>query len=324
MNSPVWIGAGLLGALGILSGCASGAANHHHEHTHPAPSEPAPVVAVVAPSPAASPQNPSPDVLRQLPELPQKSPGAQVRQEVGITTIEVIYSSPAARGRTVWGELVPFGEKWRTGANAPTRVSFEHDVSVGDKPVPAGTYTLFTIPTESTWTVVLNKDPKNEGVFAHDAAQDVARIEVPSSEGPARERLIFLFEDTTDEGTKLVLEWAGKRVAIPIAIDTKGHVKKSIDATMASAWRPLFNAGRYALDADNDPERALALFEKSIAIHASWWNHWWAAQTLQKLGRNADARQHAEKAKELGKGDAVYDRAFAKDVDKALAEWPQS
>jgi hypothetical protein len=325
MKSSISSTAGLLGAIGFISGCASGAANHHHEHSHPAPpAATAPVAAVAAPAAPPPQAQASPAAFRQLPELPQKSPSAQVRQEVGITGIEVVYSSPAARGRNVWGELVPYGEKWRTGANAPTRISFEHDVTVGGKAVPAGSYAIFTIPTAAKWTVILNKDPKSEGVFAHDQAQDVARLELATTEAPPRERLTFLFEDTSDEGTKLVLDWAGKRLAIPIAVDTKAHVKKSIDETMGAAWRPLFNAGRYALDDQNDPARALLLFEKSISIHASWWNHWWTATTLQKLGRHAEARQHAEKAKALGKGDAVYQRAFAEQIDKALAEWPKS
>jgi hypothetical protein len=315
--------AGLVGALVLLSGCTREAAPHHPPQPAPPAEAATSVVAVaVASSPPGDPSA-SPDVMRQLPALPQPSPRAEVFQQVGITAMRVIYSSPAAKGRNVWGELVPFGERWRTGANAPTRISFEHDVTVGGKPVPAGSYSLMTVPTATSFTVILNKDVKNEGVYGYDEAQTVASLEVPVSDGPPRERMTFVFEDTTDEATKLVLDWAGKRVAIPIAVDTKARVKESIDATMANAWRPLFNAGRYAVE-QKDLEGALTLFEKSIAIHATWWNHWWAATTLQKLGKNAEAREHAEKAKKLGKDDAVYQRAFADQVDKALAEWPQS
>ena len=316
--------AGLFGALVLLSGCTREAAPHHPPQPPPPQGEtPASVVAVAVASPPPQDPSASPEVMRQLPALPQPSPRAEVLQRVGITDIRVAYSSPAAKGRKIWGELVPFGERWRTGANAPTRVTFEHEVTVGGQKVPAGSYSLMTVPTEKSFTVIFNKDVKNEGVYAYDESQNVASFEVPVSDAPPRERLVFVFEDTTDEATKLVLDWAGKRVAIPIAIDTKAHVKASIDATMANAWRPLFNAGRYAVE-QKDLEGALALFEKSIAIQATWWNHWWAATTLQKLGKNAEARAHAEKAKELGKDDAVYKRAFAEQVDKALAEWPQS
>lgn len=317
--------AGLIGVLLLLPACTNTVAPASPPQPPPPPAaEAAPAVVAVAVSPAPPP-NPgaSPEVMRRLPALPEKSPRAEVFQEVGITDIHVSYASPGARGRTVWGDLVPYGERWRTGANAPTRVTFEHEVSVGGAKVPAGSYTLMTVPTADKWTVILNKDVNNQGVYAYDEAQNVATLEVTPTDAPSRERLTFVFEDTTDEGTKLVLDWAGKRVAIPIAVDTKTRVKESIDATMAAAWRPLFNAGRYALEQD-DLEGALALFEKSVGIHGSWWNHWWAATTLQKLGKNAEARAHAEKAKKLGEGDAVYDRAFAEQVNKALAEWPQS
>src|SRR5579883_1337608 len=89
-------------------------------------------------------------------ELPRPSPLARVSQVVGLTEIAVEYSSPAVRGRKVFGGLLPFGELWRTGANSATKVSFSKDVLVAGKPVPAGSYALFTIPNEKSWTVILN------------------------------------------------------------------------------------------------------------------------------------------------------------------------
>jgi hypothetical protein len=259
--------------------------------------------------------------MQKFPFLPQKSPSAEVMQQVGITDVTVKYSSPGAGGRKIWGELVPFGKVWRTGANSSTKLSFTTDVTFGGKPVPAGAYSLFTIPTATSCTVILNRDPEGAGAQAYDEKHDVARLEAPLADGAPRERMTFLFEDASDEGVKLVLEWAGKRVVMPIGVDTKKQVQKSIDDTMAAAWRPLFNAGRYALDTENNPEKALGLFQQSIAIHGSWWNHWWAAQTLAKQGKKAEARTHAEQAKTLGKGDMVYERNFAEQVDKSMAEW---
>ena len=110
---------------------------------------------------------------------------------------------------------------------------------------------------------------------------------------------------------------------MPITVDTTKHVEASIAATMDNAWRPMFNAGRYAFD-KGDNEKAAALFDQSIGIHASSWNHWWAAQVHAKLKHNVKAREHAQKAMELGKGDAVFKRAFEKNVQKALDTWPKS
>src|SRR5689334_1734859 len=88
----------------------------------------------------------APSAWAQL-ELPAPSPAAKVMQRVGLTDISLEYSSPAVKGRKIWGELVPYDKVWRTGANASTKISFSRDVTFGGKPVPAGTYTLVTFPT---------------------------------------------------------------------------------------------------------------------------------------------------------------------------------
>ncbi|HEX7499910.1 MAG TPA: DUF2911 domain-containing protein, partial [Polyangia bacterium] len=91
------------------------------------------------------------------PELPRPSPSAKVSQVIGLTEITVDYSCPAVKGRPIWGALVPYDQMWRTGANQATKITFSRDVTFGDKPVPAGTYSLFTIPSKGAWTVILNK-----------------------------------------------------------------------------------------------------------------------------------------------------------------------
>jgi hypothetical protein len=259
--------------------------------------------------------------MRQFPLTPQKSPSAEVMAQVGVTDINVRYSSPGVGGRKVWGDVVPFGKVWRTGANAPTKISFSQDVTFGGKPVAPGAYTLLTIPTATSCTVILNRDPSGAGAFEYDEKHDVVRFEAPLTDAAPRERLTYFFEDASDAGAKLVLEWAGKRLVMPIGVDTKRHVQKSIDDTLAAAWRPLFNAGRYALENENDPKRALAFLQQSMQVHTSWWNTWWAAQAQQKLGKKAEAKKLAEQARTLGKGDMTFERFFAKDIEKALAEW---
>ena len=90
-------------------------------------------------------------------DLPRPSPAAKVSQVIGLTEISVDYSSPTVKSRKIWGGLVPFDQMWRTGANQATKISFGKDVTFAGKPVPAGTYALFTIPSKKEWTVVLNK-----------------------------------------------------------------------------------------------------------------------------------------------------------------------
>lgn len=318
--APALCGAFFLGT----AGCAAPPCPSVAAAAPPPPPPPAaapdiqPVVNVFA-----DPGPPSPAVMRSLPALPRPSPNAEVKQVVGVTDLHVAYSSPGAKGRAVWGEVVPYGKLWRAGANAPTKLAVSRDFTFGGKPVAAGRYSVFILPTESKWTVILNRDPKNAGSFEHDPKQDVASVEIAATTAPPRERLAFLFEDSTDNSTQFVLDWAGRRVSIPITVDTKDHVDKNIAATLADAWRPLFNAGRYALDTGDDA-RALELLRQSISVQPTWWNHWWAAQALAKQKQHAAAREHAEKALALGEKDGVFVRAFAEQVKKALETWPKS
>ncbi len=321
----------LPGALGAILFVATGCAPRPCPPPPPAaatptvgaPQPPSVMVPIVNVASGTSNAAADPAVMNRLPELPRPSPDAELKQRVGITTMHVTYSSPAAKGRTIWGKLVPYGKPWRTGANAPTKVHVNRAFTFGGKDVPAGKYSLITIPGDKKWAVILNKDPENQGAFEHDPKHDVARVEVTAVAAPARERLAFLFENTTDVATDLVLEWAGLRVAVPMTVKTAEHIDASIAATMKTAWRPLFNAGRHHYDKGELPA-ALSFFDKSVAIHETWWNHWWAAQTLAKQNQHAKARVHAEKAMELGKDDRIFKRAFLQRVKKALAAWPQS
>ena len=111
-------------------------------------------------------------------ELPRPSPFAKVSQEVGLTQITVDYSSPGVKGRKIWGALVPFDKMWRTGANQATKITFSKDVTFVDKAVPAGTYSLFTIPAKSgEWTVILNKNPNQGGTGQYKQDLDLLRFQ---------------------------------------------------------------------------------------------------------------------------------------------------
>lgn len=255
------------------------------------------------------------------PELPQASPSARVEQQVGVNKFSVTYSSPGVKGRPIWGELVPYGELWRTGANAATQLEAAKDFSIGGTKVPAGTYALYTIPGKTTWTVILNKNPNAGGTRGYDEKNDVARITVTPAQSPARERLTFLFAETTDDATRLDLEWDTLRVSVPITVDTKAQATANIDKALGDAWRPHFASARYLLDSGGDLNQALGYIDTSIAIKPTWWNNWVRAQILAKQGKKVDAVAAAEKAQALGKGDEVYEGFFKDQVGKSIAEW---
>jgi hypothetical protein len=253
-------------------------------------------------------------------QLPAPSPAAKVSQDVGLTQISVEYSSPAVKGRKVWGELVPLDQVWRTGANMATKITFSRDVTFGGKPVPAGAYSIVTVPTQKEWTVVLNKEL---GLFGggktYDAKDDVARVSVTPAEIPNRERLTFLFSNTTDDQTSLDLEWEKLRISVPIKTDTATHAQANIQAAVNGSWRSLANAARYVAETSKDYNTALGYADDSLAIQSHWYNNWIKADVLARSGKFAEARKFAQTAHDLGQKDPNF--FFKAQVEKALQDW---
>ena len=258
---------------------------------------------------------------QSAPETPQPSPKARADQRVGITDFSIEYSSPGVKGRAIWGALVPFDSLWRTGANMATKLTASRDFTFGGKAVPAGSYSIFTIPGKSSWTVILNSNWEQSGTDEHDDKLDVARITVtPETLSSSRERLTFLYADTTDASTNLDLEWEKLRVRVPITVDTKAQVMKGIDSSIADAWRPHFMAARYLLDSNGDMNQALAYINTSIGIQPGWWNNWIKAQVLAKLGKKSEAIASAQQSQTLGKGNETY-AFFSDQIAKSIADW---
>lgn len=258
---------------------------------------------------------------QSVPELPQLSPKARVEQQVGVTKFAVEYSSPAKKGRVVWGELVPYGELWRTGANAATKLEASRDFTFGGKQVAAGTYAVLSIPGESSWTVILNSKADLPGTRGYDEKLDVARVTVTPEKAPPRERMTFLFADTTDDATRLDLEWDELRISVPIQVATTEQALANIEKAVDEAWRPHFASARWLLDSGGDLDKALGYVDTSISIEPTWWNNWVRAQVLAKKGRSSDAVAAAEKAQDLGKGDAIFEGFFKESVSKAITDW---
>jgi hypothetical protein len=260
----------------------------------------------------------APAVAQQL-DLPRPSPLAKVTQTVGLTDITVDYSSPAVKGRTIFGGLLPFDELWRTGANSATKITFSKDVTIDGKPVVAGSYALFTIPGKAAWTVILNKNFNQGGTREYKKELDVLRFQAKPQSIPLRERLTFVVADFTDNSANIDLEWDKTRISIPVKLATDEQAATAIKGLNDSAWRPYNAAARYLLDQKRDTDQALALVEKSIALKEDWFNLWTKAQLTAAKGKKGEAIALAEKAQTLGaKADFFF---AADDVKKALAEW---
>ena len=253
-------------------------------------------------------------------DLPRPSPSAKVSQTIGLTEITVDYSSPGVKKRPIWGALVPYGQMWRTGANQATKITFSRDITFGGKPVPAGTYALFTIPTKGAWTVILNKKADQSGTGReYKADQDLVRFQVHAKPAPFRERMTFLFSDFTDDKGSLDLEWDKLRVSIPIKVNTEEQALANIKKTLDGTWWTYAGAARYMAETKKDYDTALKYIDQSISLKEEWFNTWIKATIVAAKGNTKDAIALGEKAYGLGqKAEGFFLEA---EIKKTLAAW---
>ena len=151
-------------------------------------------------------------------EKPAPSPTATFSQKVGLTDVSIIYSRPSKKGRTIIGDLVPYGKVWRTGANATTKFTFSDDVKIGGKDLPAGTYSLFTIPGENEWTIIFNKDFKG-GAGSYKESEDALRVKIKSTKiAETVETFLINIEDNKPNSALIELLWESTLVQIPLGV----------------------------------------------------------------------------------------------------------
>lgn len=153
-------------------------------------------------------------------EEPRVSPNAEVHQTIGTTEVRVTYGRPSVRDRVIFGDLVPYDEIWRTGANEATTITFSDPVYVENEPVEAGTYALFTIPSEAgTWTLILNEEANQWGAYDHNADADVLRTEIaPESTAHHYELMTFSFPQVDDTMAILSMKWNDTQLPITLSL----------------------------------------------------------------------------------------------------------
>ena len=252
-------------------------------------------------------------------QLPAPSPKAQVMQTSGLTEITVDYSSPAVKGRTIWGDLVPYDKLWRAGANSATKVTFSKDVIIEGTKVPKGSYSLFIIPSKSEdWTIVLNSNA-TASVDEYKQDKDVVRIKSKPVAIAPRERMSFQIIDFSDQNAMVAMEWEKVRVGFNVTLDTDNQAQENIKSTLGGTWRTYNSAARYMME-KKDLDKAMAYADQSLALSSEWFNNWTKAQILAEKKSYKEATTYAQKAKDLG--DKNPEGFFFKDlVEKALVEW---
>ncbi len=240
--------------------------------------------------------------LAQAPkvEFPMPSPTCTIKQRVGVTDVEIVYSRPSLRDRTIFGGLIPYGSVWRTGANASTKISFSTDVKLNGQPVPAGKYALYTIPGEKEWTVIIYKNTNLGSVAQYDKKDDVARITAEPKPLGRVETFTIDFMDIKDDSAELVLLWENTLVPISIETDIVQKLPGQIEAAMKGEGpKPYYQAAMFYLDHGLDIDKAKQWIDAAAAQQETFYILHVKAKIQAKLGDKQGAIATAKHSKEL-------------------------
>ena len=283
------------------------------------------------------------------PFVPRPSQKASVMQKIGVTEITIIYSRPGVKGRTIWGDPVPEqaatkGEAtldnqnirpkdapivpchaWRTGANEATQFIITDDVLINGQKLPAGSYSLHTIPTKAEWTIIFNSVANQWGSFDYDAAKDTLRVKVkPEWEEHSKEWLEYWIDPINDNSAQVNIRW--EKVRVPFTVEIKDvtalalqHARAAVAAAKPDDWNTPLQASNFALANPEkaDVAEATRWLDQSIKIKETYQNLAAKARMLAGQGKTAEAISVGEKALVLAKAA----KANTSNLEKNLAEW---
>jgi hypothetical protein len=247
-------------------------------------------------------------------QMPQASPSAKIAQQVGLSNVTVDYSRPSTKGRKIFGELVPFGEVWRTGANGATLLTFSTDVIISGKNVPAGQYALYAIPNKSEWTMILSKNTKLWGAIGYDESDDLLRFNVsPNKLSRNYETMEITFADMTDTGANLSIKWETTRVDFRIETEVDEIVMAQIQELVIDTETEnpglLYAAANYYYTNKKDMKQAYAWISKSVESDKKYWTVHLKAKIEATRGMKSEAIASAKEsmtlAKEAGNPDYI-------------------
>ena len=236
---------------------------------------------------------------------PAASPASTVKQRVGFTDVEIVYARPSMKGRKIFGGLLPFGEVWRTGANAATKVTFSTPCKIGGTELPAGSYALYSIPGAKEWTVILNKVTGEWGAYSYKQENDAVRVKAkPVSLNVPVETFTIDINDIRTESATLNLIWEKTRVPLKFEVDVIKPTVAQIDSVMSSGQslspQVYYTAAMFYFDNGLDLQKAKAWAEEAtkgdkptfFMLHGK-------AKILAKLGDKAGATEAARKSIEV-------------------------
>lgn len=234
-------------------------------------------------------------------QLPEASQRARVLQTIGITDVTISYHRPLVNGRQIWGEIVPYGQVWRAGANENTTIQFSDAVEIEGKPLPKGTYGLHMIPGESDWIIILTKNSTSWGSFTYDPSEDALRVTVKPHQSEFHEALAFQFDDIRPDSAQITLLWDRLAVSFKASINVREIVERSLrdqlrDKSGDFLWNAWNEAAEYLLTNKGNLDQALKYSNRSIQMEERFENLTTKARILDTMGRTTDADAAREQA----------------------------
>ena len=238
-------------------------------------------------------------------ETPRTSPKASISQMIGVCKITIDYCRPSVRDRIVFGDLIPFGKVWRTGADEATTITFNHDISIKGKSIPAGKYSLFTIPNIDQWTVILNKEWNQWGAYSYNDNEDIFRVELPIEKIEKTELCTLDFTEITKSSGLLNIQWDTTGISIPIKTNTHEQTVSEIENATSKTienWFVFSAAAQYYFYERKNAEKAIELIDIAIAMNAPNPSPWMLKSQILAFKENySEAIINANKAIEVSK-----------------------
>lgn len=257
-------------------------------------------------------------------QAPQPSPFTKVEQKVGLTDVTLEYSRPGMRDREIFGNLVPFGEVWRTGANENTKITFSDDVTIQGEELKAGTYAIYTIPKEDEWEVMFYKDASNWGNPAEWSEEKVAlKATAEVMELPFEmETFTIMIDELKNDSAALNFVWANTVANLQFEVPTEEKAMASIEKTMNGPGAgDYFAAATYYHDANKDLEQAYEWVNKSLEMGNP--NAFWILRRKSLIAADLGKKEEAIAAakKSLAEAEKAGNQDYVKMNKDSLKEW---
>ncbi|WP_118950036.1 DUF2911 domain-containing protein [Taibaiella helva] len=277
-------------------------------------------------------------------KLPAPSPTAVIKQDFSTSSIEINYSRPSTRGRKIFGDLVPYGKVWRTGANTATRITFNEDVFLMGIPadknaempdmasgkqyqvvkfaIPKGSYALYTVPGRNAWKIIINKGIGNWGVSGFDPKDDVAEFIVSTDKvNDEVKSFTISLDNLTGNQCDMVLSWENTKVTIPVVAENDQRITEYLEKAINEPKRPYQQAANYYLETGKDLNKALNYANKAIEENKeAFWLYWLKARIYQKMGNKKEAVAAAQKSAAMAAATPYADeyKRNAESIEKGM------